>query len=71
MQALVPEAENLFDEEEQLVLELSGHVVINGFSNTLLQEVEVTLQTLAKDLVEAWDNRQSMTVLQQNMVEAF
>jgi len=40
LQAALSDSVKLFDEEQQLVLEFAGQVVINGFDQSLLKEVE-------------------------------
>ena len=58
LQAALPDSTTLFDEEQQLVLEFAGQVMINGFDQSLLEEVENTLQILSADLRKAWGRRQ-------------
>ena len=61
----------LFDEENQRVLVLAGELLIENVSPTTLQNVEKKLEIVAKELLQAWNQRQNKTDLQKTTLKAF
>ena len=62
---------DLFDEENQIVLELAGSVNITGVTNEMIKSVETKLQEIAVALKTAWDKRQVESGLQRVLLKAF
>ena len=63
--------EELFDEERQHILELAGSVLIQNVSQTTLTKVERQLMSIAKDIIQGWNQRQTKTVLHEKMIKTF
>lgn len=75
-EALLAENENssfecLFDEEKQYVLELAGSVPIQNVSQNTLIKVERQLMSIAKNIIQVWDQRQIKTALHEKMIKTF
>ena len=47
--------ENLFDEDEQVVIDLAGEMKVENVSEEVKVSVEKSLKTICKDLLKVWD----------------
>ena len=63
--------ENLFDEEDKIVIDLAGQMELEKVSEEVKKSVEKKLVKICKDLLLAWDERQSETELQKASIKAF
>ena len=63
--------ENLFDEDDQIVIDLAGEMVVENVTEEVKASVEKSLRVICKDLLKAWDERQTETKLQKVAIEAF
>ena len=63
--------DNLFDEDEQVVIDLAGDMKVENISENVKENVERNLEKICKDLLKAWDERQTETELQKASIEAF
>ena len=63
--------ENLFDEEDKIVIDLAGQMELEKVSEEVKKSVEKKLVKICKDLLLIWDERQSETELQKASIKAF
>ena len=63
--------ENLFDEEDQIVIDLAGEMKVERVTEEMKKSVEKNLVKICKDLLNAWDERQTETGLQKASIRAF
>ena len=63
--------DNLFDENDQVVLDLAGEMKVEKVSEEAKANVEKMLKKVCKDLIKAWDERQNETDLQKASSKAF
>ena len=63
--------ENLFDEEDQIVIDLAGEMEVERVTEEMKKSVEKNLVKICKDLLNAWDERQTETGLQKASIRAF
>ena len=62
--------ENLFDEDDQVVIDLAGEMKVENISNEVKESVEKSLMLICKDLLKVWNERQTETGLQKAALEA-
>ena len=63
--------ENMFDEDDQIVIDLAGEMKVENITNQVKTDVEKSLMIICKDLLKAWDEMQAETKLQKAAIEAF
>ena len=63
--------DDLFDEDDQIVIDLAGEMKVEKISDEVKMKVEKNLEKICKDLIKAWDERQSETELQKTSIKAF
>ena len=62
---------NLFDEEDQLILDFAGEMVTIGDVEKIEPKVTKKLQAICKSLSEVWDERHTETGLQSESMNTF
>ena len=53
--------ENLFDEDEQIVIDLAGEMKVENVTNQVKTDVEKSLKVMCKDLLKVWNERKAET----------
>ena len=54
--------DDLFDENDQIVIDLAGETSVGNVSDEVKNRVEKNLQIICKDLLKVWDERQSENI---------
>ena len=63
--------DDLFDEDDQIVIDLAGEKKVEKISDEVKMKVEKNLEKICKDLIKDSDERQSETELQKTFIKAF